>query len=443
MVLSGDYEFLTTMYGLSGSSGVRPCLFCHCEKKSMQLSRAERPPVSKRSLVTLEQDLQSFTASGGALQHAKHHNNVIRHAILPLSLQQICLPMLHLDLGIFPYLYDAFCAEVRGLDTALVKCPGLIIADTDPTEFKALVQAHNLVEEKRDTLAAAEQECKAIVQQLQYVILHAQQHGMQSVQVVASTLQLQWKEKEQQQQQAEASLASSTEELKKLVDKSGKASGPCFESLEKVLQNCNIKRQAYHSGAFIGNHIHRALRPNTIRALTSAPLQTVNSRQMQPSTSVAETELSAIVETATVIQSRYEALLTEYAECRSIFSGKAPVSSRSRERLDAKITAFMSNCRKEIVARRLGHITPKLHLLEEHVLECMDHFGMGLALLGEQGMESIHACFNKLNTTFTAIPSARDRLRTCAEQHFHATLPQNAAFRPKTVPRKRKSSTSD
>ena len=35
-------------------------------------------------------------------------------------------------------------------------------------------------------------------------------------------------------------------------------------------------------------------------------------------------------------------------------------------------------------------MTPKLHLLECHVHPCMQHFCMGLGLLNEQGMESIH-----------------------------------------------------
>ena len=45
----------------------------------------------------------------------------------------------------------------------------------------------------------------------------------------------------------------------------------------------------------------------------------------------------------------------------------------------------MASVRQEIVARYRGAITPKLHLLEEHIVNQMRYFGSGLGLLGEQG----------------------------------------------------------
>lgn len=99
----------------------------------------------------------------------------------------------------------------------------------------------------------------------------------------------------------------------------------------------------------------------------------------------------------------------------------------------------MASCRREVMTRKLGNITPKLHLLEEHVVDSIEHFGMGFSLPGEQGMESIHAETNTLNVRFNAIPATLERRRTCAEQHLLAALPQSAALRPKIKPRKRKS----
>ena len=42
-------------------------------------------------------------------------------------------------------------------------------------------------------------------------------------------------------------------------------------------------------------------------------------------------------------------------------------------------------------------ITPKLHLLEDHILEFMRKWRVGFGLLGEQGAESIHTVYNQLN----------------------------------------------
>ena len=143
------------------------------------------------------------------------------------------------------------------------------------------------------------------------------------------------------------------------------------------------------------------------------------------------------------MQNRYHRLHSEYAACRAIFSTRALLSNSTNGTLVDNISTFLATCRQEKVARNLGNIMPKLHHLEEHVVPCMDHFGMGLSLLGEQGMESIHAEINNLERKFLAIPSPSDRLLTCVEQHFLATLPQNAALRPKAVPRKRKAAFTD
>ena len=65
----------------------------------------------------------------------------------------------------------------------------------------------------------------------------------------------------------------------------------------------------------------------------------------------------------------------------------------------------MASERQEIVARYGGAITPKLHLLEEHVVNQMiyQYLGSGLGLLGEQGGELIHAKFNSLLRVYADI----------------------------------------
>ena len=36
--------------------------------------------------------------------------------------------------------------------------------------------------------------------------------------------------------------------------------GPVVRRLEKALKSFNVERQAYWSGAFVGNHVHRTLK---------------------------------------------------------------------------------------------------------------------------------------------------------------------------------------
>lgn len=36
--------------------------------------------------------------------------------------------------------------------------------------------------------------------------------------------------------------------------------GPFIRNLDSVLASFNVQRQAYYSGAFVGNHVHQALK---------------------------------------------------------------------------------------------------------------------------------------------------------------------------------------
>ena len=76
----------------------------------------------------------------------------------------------------------------------------------------------------------------------------------------------------------------------------------------------------------------------------------------------------------------------------------------------------MSTARQEIVQRQKGNITPKLHLLEGHVVSAMRHYGVG-RMLAEQGGESIHAEFNTLARELKHTSEDLARLRMIVKQH--------------------------
>ena len=44
---------------------------------------------------------------------------------------------------------------------------------------------------------------------------------------------------------------------------------------------------------------------------------------------------------------------------------------------------------------------PKLHMLEDHTVPFIRQWRVGLGMLGEQGMEGIHARFNNLERTYS------------------------------------------
>ena len=129
-----------------------------------------------------------------------------------------------------------------------------------------------------------------------------------------------------------------------------------------------------------------------------------------------------------------------YGECTALFSHCRPVDEATISKLEVEglVETFMTACRDIVVSKKLGHITPKLHMLEVHVVPSIRRRGVGLGLLAEQGSESIHARFNELRRHHEAIRNPLERLKSVAQTHLIATLPQHESLRP--VSRKRKSS---
>ena len=83
-----------------------------------------QPPSAQsvlRKLKSLQEDYSSFQADGARLPRAKVFINVIHPAIQQISLEWLCIcnPALHLDLEIYAWMFEAFLADMRELDTAL------------------------------------------------------------------------------------------------------------------------------------------------------------------------------------------------------------------------------------------------------------------------------------------------------------------------------------
>ena len=101
LFLSGDYEFLCRMYGLSGASGQQTdihvhihvgrhcCLWCTVTRGEIKLSPEQQPPATLRTVSMLIQDHQQFLASGGALKNAKNYNNCIGEPLFDIPLEQV------------------------------------------------------------------------------------------------------------------------------------------------------------------------------------------------------------------------------------------------------------------------------------------------------------------------------------------------------------------
>ena len=198
--------------------------------------------------------------------------------------------------------------------------------------------------------------------------------------------------------------------LRQVIREAKVKGGPCERSIESALDDKGIHRQAYHGGAFIGNHVNKALKEPVVSAITSAPVVVVEQRCPSLATNAKE------------IADRYKKLMSQYAACRQIFSTTDAVDNTTLDQLQVRIDSFMTTARQEVVDRQLGNITPKLHLLEEHVVPCMRRFGVGLGLLAEQGGEGIHHELNAIAATLSSMRNELSRLQTIVQNTIASLL---------------------
>lgn len=247
MTLFGDYELQTTLYGLFGSSGMHPCLHCVTTKADMKLRTAA--PFNERTLLSLEDDHARSLADGARLPRAKLFKNVIHPCLLPIAVDHACIPALHLDLGIFVWLYEALVKDSCQLDL-LLSCSAASV-QTDSADFRSLVNKQVLITTKEEELNAARDQAETLRNQLQWVAVlhHVVVAQNVCVRTLAGGMQKQSQDANDKVRGAEDDLATARNSLQGATP----TTGPCAASLEPVLQRHNICRQVYHGGAFVGN----------------------------------------------------------------------------------------------------------------------------------------------------------------------------------------------
>lgn len=62
-------------------------------------------------------------------------------------------------------------------------------------------------------------------------------------------------------------------------------------------------------------------------------------------------------------------------------------------------------------------VTPKLHMLEDHVVSFLRKWKVGFGFMGEQGAESIHQRFNNIRQSYINMPNPVQRLMAMLTAH--------------------------
>ena len=95
-------------------------------------------------------------------------------------------------------------------------------------------------------------------------------------------------------------------------------------------------------------------------------------------------------------------------------------------------------CYRELFPQ--ASITPKLHMLEDHLVPFLKNWHIGLGFLGEQGAESVHSHFNKISRNYANMPNSVQRLENIMAEHLRQVCPDNIIRKP--PPKKRAKSAS-
>ena len=108
--------------------------------------------------------------------------------------------------------------------------------------------------------------------------------------------------------------------------------------------------------------------------------------------------------------------------------------------LETRIDSFLS-CYRDAFPH--ASITPKLHMMEDHLVPFLKKWKVGFGFLGEQGAEFIPARFNNIRRNYTNMPKTVTRLEAILREHLSQVCPKNIVKLPAPNPRKTKEEPSN
>ena len=147
-------------------------------------------------------------------------------------------------------------------------------------------------------------------------------------------------------------------------------SGPCVKSLDKTLAEIGVERQAYYSNTFTGNHCHVMLKDvNICKWCDSIPkvvIAEIGEHQYIESVLlklVKHQYIECIAEFEKI-----KVLLTLFAKCDNTFNIARYLCDEEILEFREDVSRFMSYLRLNFSYIR---ITPKLHMLEDHMFDVL------------------------------------------------------------------------
>lgn len=373
--LCGDYEFLCKVYGISGARGTHCCLWCQINSQDIQRNRTERGDAPDRTLINMTLDHNKFIKIGNSKKsQASKFHNCIHAPLWNIPISHVCPPYLHILLGITKKHHDLLEQACHKLDLEVAKDmakTGTPVGDNPFGDYVTLL--HHIIEMKSE----------------RHNLI--QQFGHNSPKVSAITRKLMKLKK------------------KKHLE-FGLTHGPIVQHLEDVLKQHHIEIQAYHSRSMVGNHCHKYLKPNVYSSLC----QSVITKVVQLTANVTiKAKACDISEKFIELNSLFAKVHMDVCHGNYIPEAEFPGIQSAIDHYMAKFRQYYPNM-----------VIPKQHILEDHLVMWLDRWGVGMALHGEQGVECIHAVFNKLSATNAGVRNQLAKSMAMMKDHHTVCSPE-------------------
>ena len=389
--LNGDYDFLCKAYGISGAAGKFPCLFCLIPSESL----IEKDKTFKeRTIQSIIDDHNRFVQeTNNDRSKVKFYNNALHIPLLPIELEDICPPLLHILLGLVWRHHVLLKKEIYLLEKLLINQPkrtctdeGLILK-----EYGSSFMNKSVLEEQLRVIETFLVYSESDNQTSMYQDLH---------------------------DKTEDDLAALT--FKKLEANKG----PISKSTDKVLTDHHITPQSYHGGAFIGNHCHNYIAKQVYKLLTKNIIEQVSKY----------TNDATITDQAHLVKMNFDEINEKFYKVYKAISHTRKVPTDTLDAIQTDINDYIIAYLDHFPGKKL---LPKQHILHRHCVPYIKRHGFGLGLAGEQSTESSHQTIARIEKRSTSILNASDRLQFIMNTHILGTSPMLFCNKPKKT-RKRK-----
>ena len=413
LFLFGDYEFLAKVYGHQGATSRYACLWCLSTRADMD--RREKGP--KRTLDSIKKDFKRFVKQGkGKLLKSKHYNNIVRKPLLTIPLDHVCPPYLHMLLGIVKKEHENLENNYNVIDMEAAR-QGIAELKSFPPVNEAFDQymktGIELVEQNYDIQSAfscftfdPDMDPGDLAEKLDIDV----DGGGDILDMLYDKF-------------------VDNEDL--LEDHSSEyplMQGPLCASLENVLQQNRIVRQAYHSQSFIGNHCHKYLTAECIESLTS----TIRHKSVD-----LFSRYQPLITKTLRLSEKNMTILKAFSLVHQLMSHKKPMQDKDNEvrAIEDAISNYF-----DLYQALFPDISliPKQHFLEHHCTDWIRRWGFGMAFGGEQGGEHIHAHMHRIARSSKGILNEVDRIKYTMKESITLNAPEIRKLVPEVKKRQPK-----